>query len=156
MVSIIVAHDSERGIGKGGTIPWTHAEDLQFFKFATTTGGPHENAVVMGRKTWESLPLKPLPGRRNVVVSRREGRPLGAALAALKASATVGRIFVIGGGEIYKQCLEEKLVDYLYVTNIPGTHACDVTFPEYEGDFKKIFEKEMRNGLRRSVWVRDP
>ena len=155
MVSIIVAHDSERGIGKEGGIPWSHAEDLRFFKFATTESPTTlENAVVMGRKTWDSLPLKPLPGRRNVVVSRAQGVLLRETLESLKASTDVGRIFVIGGGDVYRQCLEEKLADYLYITHIPGSHECDVHFPEYEGDFTRIFEREMQHGLSRTVWVR--
>jgi dihydrofolate reductase len=156
MVSLIVAHDEARGIGKDNAIPWDFPEDLQFFKLATTTNpsGSKKNALVMGTRTWESLSRRPLPGRKNVVVSRSSGVSLKETLETLKANVEVARIFVIGGGEIYRQCLEEKLVDYLYVTHIPGTFDCDVVFPAYEEGFTCLFRKDMGDRLHRTVWVR--
>ena len=130
MVSLIVAMDEENGIGKNGTIPWHYPEDLWFFR-RITSHMPDETrrpVVIMGRKTKESLPHFPLPGRENVVVSA-EGPDVREVIKTYRTREDVGRITVMGGGEIYKICIEEKLCDFLYITHIPGTHGCDTFFP---------------------------
>src|ERR1700760_1041119 len=89
-------------IGKDGGIPWHISDDLKRFK-ALTLG----KTVVMGRKTWDSLPRKPLPGRRNVVVTRRpDWQAEGAATASLSDALQMdGDVMVIGGAEIYAAAL---------------------------------------------------
>ena len=130
MVSLIVAMDAERGIGRNNALPWHYPEDLRFFQQVTShdAGQGRHPVVIMGRKTRESLPHFPLPGRENVVLSRN-GPDLRDVLATYRKRGDVGRITVIGGGEIYQQCMEENLCDFIYVTHIPGTHDCDTFFP---------------------------
>ena len=102
---VLVVAVAENGvIGQGGKIPWHISEDLKRFK-ALTMG----HTVVMGRKTWDSLPRKPLPGRANVVVTRqKDWNAEGAITAASLGEAiagTSGTVMVIGGGEIYAAAL---------------------------------------------------
>ena len=121
--SIIVAFDAQYGIGKNGLLPWNLPLDLKHFKeISTTVADPSKkNAVIMGRKTWESLPerFRPLPGRVNMVLSRDKKLelPLGVlcsqslddALAQL-FSVDIENVFVIGGAQIYVQAIEQALV----------------------------------------------
>ena len=107
-IVIIAAVARNRVIGKDNRLLWNIPEDMAHFK-ALTTG----HTVVMGRKTWESLPprFRPLPGRRNIVISRQTDYPApGAELAdslenALKLASTAATVFVIGGEQIYSQAL---------------------------------------------------
>lgn len=128
MLSLIAAMANKRVIGRDNTLPWHLPEDLKHFK-ATTLGKP----VIMGRKTWESLG-RPLPGRRNLVVSRNASYPaVGAEVFtsltdALAACADVPECFVIGGAELYRQAL--PLAERLYLTEIDCTVAGDAYFPE--------------------------
>lgn len=132
----IAALAENRVIGAGGKIPWRLPEDLQFFKEQTTG-----HTIVMGRKTWESLG-RPLPRRRNVVVSRTlapgENTLPGAIvireLAALSALPTTEQVWIIGGAEIYTQALPQ--CQELYLTHVAGIPEGDAYFPEYE----KLFE----------------
>lgn len=124
-LSIIVAVANNGVIGKDGGLPWSIPEDMKFFK-AMTTG----HAVIMGRKTWESIPAKfrPLPGRTNIVVSRSwqynaQAMDVGALVAPSLSSAlntldlvTPKKIFIIGGAMLYEAAL--PLVSTAYVTRI--------------------------------------
>jgi dihydrofolate reductase len=132
-VTLIAAVAHEGVIGRDGGIPWHLPADMARFKELTTG-----HAVVMGRKTWDSLPdrFRPLPGRRNVVVTRdTRWRASGAeragsveeALAALRA---VERVFVIGGAEIYAAAL--PYVDELVLTEIDLDVDGDAFFPEWD------------------------
>ena len=115
-------------IGAGNRMPWHLPEDLRHFK-ATTLGHP----VVMGRKTWESIG-RPLPGRRNIVVSRQAGLVLpGAEIAnsleaALALCAGAPEAWVIGGGELYRQAL--PLAAKVVLTEIAQSFEGDTRFPE--------------------------
>ncbi|MFA7290807.1 MAG: dihydrofolate reductase [Rhodocyclaceae bacterium] len=128
-LSLIAAMANQRVIGRDNTLPWRLPEDLQHFK-RTTLGKP----VIMGRKTWESLG-RPLPGRRNIVVSRNAdyqpvgGERVGSLEAAIAATADVDEAFVIGGAELYRQAL--PLVQRIYLTEIAGDYAGDAYFPEF-------------------------
>jgi dihydrofolate reductase len=101
---LVVAIADNGVIGKDGGIPWHISEDMKRFK-ALTMG----HAIVMGRKTWDSLPRKPLPGRINVVVTRQEGWQAEGAVTASSlgqaTSGTSGTVMVIGGAEIYERAL---------------------------------------------------
>ena len=129
-VSLISAMSLNRVIGKGGTLPWDVPEDMKFF-MRTTLG----HAVVMGRKTYDSMG-KPLPRRRNIVVTRSpdfhaEGtevaRSVEAALAL--AAATDPDPFVIGGADIYRAAL--PLAQRVYLTYIPiVVEGGEAFFPE--------------------------
>jgi dihydrofolate reductase len=129
LLTLIAAVASNRVIGIDNRLPWHLPEDLRHFK-ALTTG----HAVIMGRKTWESLPEKfrPLPGRRNVVVTRNASyRAAGAevvtSLPAALAAAGDGEAFVIGGAELYAAAL--PLADRLQLTEIGAAFEGDSRFP---------------------------
>lgn len=134
-LTAIVAMTPERVIGHGGKLPWNLPADLAFFK-RITSGHP----VVMGRKTFESIG-RPLPKRRNIVLTRdhswtAEGvevihQPSG--LGQLEGIG--GRIFIIGGSEIYAVFLPE--LDDLLVSHVFTKHPGDVWFPEFESRFPK-------------------
>lgn len=132
-------------IGKGGVMPWHLPEDLAHFK-RTTMGCP----VIMGRKTWDSLPVKfrPLPGRLNVVLTRssswhepgvQRASTLDEALASCKQSGAP-EVWVIGGAQIYEQAL--PLAQQLVVTDIDAT---------FEGDaFAPVIDARWREHARES------
>jgi len=115
-ISMIVARSSNHVIGKNNQLPWKISADLQFFK-KVTLGYP----IIMGRKTWESIG-RPLPGRRNIVVSRNsEYQAKGAELVlsldeALQSLREFERVFVIGGQQLFNQAF--PLADQLFITEI--------------------------------------
>ncbi len=129
-ISIIAAMANNRVIGKDGKLPWRLPADLQFFK-RTTMGKP----IIMGRVTWDSLG-RPLPGRRNIVVSRSEpDLPEGAEWqpslpAALDAVSDEDEAMIIGGASIYEQAL--PLADRLYLTLVDAAVDGDAWFPEFD------------------------
>lgn len=143
MISIIVAYDQERAIAKDGKIPWQLPEDMAHFK--TTT---KNSTVVMGRKTWESLPsrFRPLPGRCNIVLSRHGVFSGALATSSLEDAVQIGgpNVFIIGGGQIYREALERGLVDKVIASEVKGVYGGDVFFPELPGWIgkpKKMFEQ---------------
>lgn len=156
--SIIVAFDSQYGIGKKGQLPWVLPMDLKHFKEITTAVADpsKKNAVIMGRTTWESLPQKfcPLPGRVNLVLSK-EGKlslPSGVlcsqslddALILLSSSNNIENVFVIGGAQIFALAIEHPSCQKLYVTHVQGGYGCDVFFPPISKQFFPISASEKR------------
>ncbi len=147
MLSLIAAVASNRAIGKGQQLLWRLPDDMRHFR-ETTRGKP----VIMGRKTWESLPatFRPLPGRRNLVVSRnRAYQAPGAMLTdsldeALRACADAAEIFVIGGAELYRQAL--PLATRLYLTEVAASAEGDAFFPEFApDDWEEVSRSPGRN-----------
>ena len=148
-------------IGADGGLPWHLPEDLARFK-ALTTG----STVVMGRATWESLPaaVRPLPGRRNVVLSRRPGfRTDGATVAGSLEEALAGAsgdVWVIGGATVYRAAL--PLADVAVVTEIDAAYDGDTLAPRLDPSWRVMAREphdgwlESRTGLRYRVtrWVR--
>jgi dihydrofolate reductase len=140
LISLIAAHDLGGGIGMGGRIPWHIPADLRRFR-ALTEG----HTVIMGRKTYDSIG-RLLPNRTNIIVSRNPAfQPDGATVAtdidaALAAARAVeaDEIFVIGGGEIYRQTL--ALADRLYLTIVEARYAADAMFPPYDA-FTTVLEE---------------
>jgi len=140
MLFAIVAHDQNLLIGGGNNLLWHLPDDLKYFK-DRTRGFP----IIMGRKTFDSLG-RPLPGRRNMVVSRQanwsaEGvevfATLDLALAALQGSDG----FIIGGGEIYRMAL--PLIDVLYVTEVHAAiEGGDTWFPNYSEGFTETARED--------------
>ncbi|MBS1130255.1 MAG: dihydrofolate reductase [Proteobacteria bacterium] len=130
-IILIAAVAKNRVIGKDNTLIWNLPEDMAHFK-ALTAG----QTVVMGRKTWESLPprFRPLPGRRNVVISRQADYAApGAEVAnslenALQLASTAESVFIIGGEQIYKQAM--AVADRLEITDVDLEPAGDAWFPE--------------------------
>lgn len=161
MITIIVAYDEDRAIGKNGKIPWHLPEDFKHFK-KMTTGNP----CIMGRKSWDSLPemYRPLPNRPNIVVTRnmfdfheksikRQYPHLGDKQkvfsfldhAPIHVTDSVEEgisfanfayedkeIFIIGGGEIYKQVIEKGLANRVVATEVKYRSGGDVFFPRLE------------------------
>jgi dihydrofolate reductase len=133
MIVIIAAVAKNGVIGKDNALPWHLPEDLKHFK-ALTLG----HQVVMGRKTWESLPerFRPLPGRQNIVVTRNAayvapGATVVNSLAAAENAGTSGRdLFVIGGAELYAHAL--PLADRLELTEIDREVDGNVCFPAFD------------------------
>lgn len=136
---IVVAMDTHRGIGLRGTIPWRLPGDLARFR-SITAWPPGHNVVIMGRRTFESLPSQqPLQDRHNVVVSSTDvrhpgvqtARSLEAALE-LAGELGVGRVFVIGGSALYQEALRHPQARDVHLTRIHARFNCDTFFPEME------------------------
>ncbi|MEO1322319.1 MAG: dihydrofolate reductase [Pseudomonadota bacterium] len=141
---LIVARARNGVIGRDNDLPWRLSDDLKHFK-ATTKGAP----IIMGRKTWESLPRRPLPGRDNIVLSRdgRYAAPNARVFTSVPAAIETARalaqacqkdeVFVTGGSALYAAAL--PLADRLYITEVDTFVEGDVTFPEFdEGAFKEV------------------
>jgi dihydrofolate reductase len=131
MITIIVAYSKNFVIGKDGQIPWHIPEDLKHFKKITGN-----SPLIMGRVTWESLPVKPLPNRLNVVVSRKLPS-LGRVVNSLEHAITFcdlmdGRrnYFIIGGGRIYREALKQNLVDKVIASEVKASYDGDTFFPD--------------------------
>ena len=134
MISAIVAVDENWGIGFNGELLEKIPEDLKYFKELTTG-----NTVVMGRKTWDSLPIKPLPNRGNFIISREtpllmENKAIRMNLDMIKDTMEANKnenYFIIGGGQIYKELL--PFCDRVYVTKIYTSHEnVDTYFPNLD------------------------
>ncbi|MBV8032867.1 MAG: dihydrofolate reductase [Betaproteobacteria bacterium] len=130
-IYLVAAVASNGVIGANGQLPWRLPEDLKHFK-ALTLGHP----IIMGRKTWESLGGRPLPGRENIVVTRTAGyEAAGAAVAgsldaAIALCAGEPVAFVIGGEALFKEAL--PIAAGLVLTEIQRAYGGDVRFPDYD------------------------
>ena len=136
-IAFVVAIARNGAIGIEGGLPWRLPGDLAFFK-RTTMGKP----ILMGRKTWESLPRNPLPGRPNLIVTRdadyqAEGADvfsdINEALArgrALAQEMGVDEVSIIGGAEIYRQTL--PVATRLYITEVDAAPTADTFFPQFD------------------------
>lgn len=146
-ISLIAALTDDGVIGKDGKIPWHISEDLKRFK-AKTMGHP----VIMGRKTFESIVAslgKPLPGRANVIITRnKQYRPVGTlvfgglheALAYFR-SRQEPQVFIIGGGEIYRDAIERA--DEMLLTYVHEKHEGDTFFPKFDAtQWEEIFRED--------------
>ena len=138
-LTLVVATDRKGGIGINNTLPWRLPEDLAFFK-RTTSG----HTIIMGRKTFESIG-RPLPNRRNIVVTRNPawqhaGVEAVLALSDAIALAGEGECFVIGGGQIYAAAL--PLASRLIITEIDAEFDCDAHFPEFDRSQWAAFSRE--------------
>ncbi|XVF67748.1 hypothetical protein PTKIN_Ptkin10aG0147100 [Pterospermum kingtungense] len=145
---VVVAATKDMGIGKDGKLPWRLPSDLKFFKDVTltTADSGKKNAVIMGRKTWESIPLqnRPLPGRLNVVLTRSGSFDIATAenvvicgsltsalelLAASPYCLSIEKVFVIGGGQIFRESLNAAGCDAIHITEIETSIECDTFMP---------------------------
>lgn len=128
MISLLWAMDKNRGIGLNNELPWRLPEDLKYFK-RVTMGKP----IAMGRKTYDSI-VRPLPGRENIVITRRQGLTIEGCTVIHDVKELVKRkedeLFVIGGAEIFKEIL--PYADRLYITEIYEEFEADTFFPEID------------------------
>ncbi len=131
MISIIVALAENRGIGKNNDLLWHIPEDLKRFK-RITSGHP----VVMGKRTYESLPRRPLPNRRNIVITDIIGELIAGCEMAYSIDDAIAKChqdeenFIIGGASVYRQFL--PVADRLYLTRVNKSFDADVFFPEID------------------------
>lgn len=139
-VSLVVAADEEGGIGRGGGLPWHLPADLKHFR-ALTMGKP----VIMGRRTWESIG-RPLPGRRNVVVSRQPSLQVpgcevaGSLDDALRLVDDAAEACVIGGAEIYRLAL--PLADLIHLTRVHARVEADTFLPPLDPQEWRLQSRE--------------
>jgi dihydrofolate reductase len=148
-LAMIAALAKNRVIGRAGTIPWHHSEDLKHFR-RTTLG----HALIMGRATYDSIG-RPLPGRRTIVISRdRALRIAGCEVVGSLADAIAlarqsdPEPFIAGGGQIYAEAL--PLATTLYLTYLDAEHEGDVSFPELDATEWSEVERTRGEGL---AWV---
>ena len=141
-ISLIVAVASNGAIGKDNDLLWHIPDDFKWFKKHTKG-----STVVMGRKTWESLPVRPLPGRINIVISddpndKFEGAVMvGSIKEAIEKMSEGRENFIIGGGSIYGQFL--PLAHKFYLTRVHRDFEADVFFPDFDiSDWKEIYREE--------------
>ena len=136
-VSLIVAMDSKRGIGKNNDLMWHLPADMNFFKETT-----RNQIVVMGRKNYDSIPEKyrPLPNRLNVILTRNKGFKAENCLVFNSLNECLDhfkdekerKVFIIGGGEIYKMARDSNVLNEMYITYVDGFFDADTFFPEFD------------------------
>lgn len=161
-INVIVALDKYYGIAKAGTIPWNLKADMKWFKNTTqVTKYPYQkNAMIMGRKTFETLKGKPLVDRYNVVVTSTMNQDsvkdfkdtyvkssLKEAISFAAGLKNISKIFAIGGGQIYKQTFDlhkkgDIIIDNAYITHIDGNFNCDTQFTNLKELQAFEFDKE--------------
>jgi dihydrofolate reductase len=141
MISIIVAVSDDWGIGKDNKLLWHIPEDMKRFKRLTSG-----NTVIMGKKTWESLPKRPLPGRKNIVLTDDPNECIECSITAYSFEDALNKcekgdeIFVIGGGSVYRQFM--PVADRLLITHVHRKTPADVFFPEIDPNTWKVVDKE--------------
>lgn len=157
-INIIVAHSRNGAIGKDNQLLWKLKDDMKFFK-ETTSG----HTVIMGRKTFESIG-KALPNRTNIVITRQKGFSANDCIVvssleeAIKKVYRNQKIFIIGGGEIYKQAV--KLADRIYATQVDCDLNGDTYFPALDEKWKNTetiasFDKNENNDYNFDIVVYD-
>ncbi len=147
ILSIIVALDDKQGIGTSNRLLWHLKKDFAHFK-NLTIGHP----VIMGRKTFESIG-RPLPQRTNIIITRDSNFSAPGCLIAISLETAIAlakdiekkEVFIIGGGEIYRQAMADNLVDKLYITHVKGDYKADVFFPDYS-HFKLLKQQKNQEG----------
>lgn len=151
MFSIIAAVSKNNGLGKDGGIPWNEPDDMLFFRNITssTLNNTRQNAVVMGRLTYESFKGRRLHNRKMIVISSRESsepnwfKNLDEALDSL-CNDSIEQIFVIGGGQIYSEAIRNNRCINIYLNHINTDAECDVFFPVIdENIYELCSEKQL-------------
>lgn len=155
--ALIVAVDQEYGIGLNGDLPWHIPGDLKYFSQITSqTEDPNkQNAVIMGRVTWESIPSnhRPLKDRKNIILTRDSeyqnpentelSNTLEEAINKAASNPEIESIFVIGGGRVFHEAILKPECKKIYLTEIQKDFTCDTFFPKiYDNEFKLISDSE--------------
>ena len=141
MISIIAAVSEDWGIGMDNELLWHISEDLKRFKKLT-----YGQSVIMGKKTWESLPKKPLPGRKNIVLTDDPNESIEFSITAYSIEDALNKcgkdeeIFIMGGGSVYRQFM--PLADRLYITHVHKKAPADTYFPEIDPSHWEPIERE--------------
>ena len=156
-IQLIWAQDKNGGIGKNGKLPWHISKDLKNFKKITLN-----STIIMGRKTWESLPFKPLPNRRNIILSNKDRTDaevynnIKDCIQALKLDR-VKNLFVIGGRSVFESFYSKASILHLTMINIE-TKGIDTFFPismnQIEKDFNEAEKKVLNENTIYTKWRR--
>jgi dihydrofolate reductase len=154
-VQLIGAQCRGGGIGKDGKLPWRLPKEMNFFtRITSASADGKRNAVIMGRKSWESIPDKyrPLPNRINVVLSSTLTQlpsrcdllfdSLPKALQVLSAMDEVDKVFVIGGERAYAEAMKMEECERIYLTKLDAHFDCDAHFPPVDEQFFSLTEDE--------------
>ena len=141
MISLLVAHDTNKVIGLNNELPWHIPEDLAYFKKISMG-----KAMVMGRKTYESIG-RPLPGRLSIVVTRNKSFMAEGAIVVHNLKDAIDRaeeyaeeVMIIGGAEIFRLAME--IADRLYITDIRKPFKGDTFFPDYGPEWEIVSASE--------------
>lgn len=158
-IGLIVAADRSEGIARGGQIPWHLPSDMRHFRRMTM--GEGGSCVLMGRATWDSLPerFRPLPGRKNLVLSRAERALEGAEWvpsfeAALAAAAGSEALWVIGGAQVYAMALAHPRVTFIELTRVDADFGCDLRWSGVPRGFAKVRATPFSDGALSGVFER--
>ncbi len=156
-IHLIWAQDFEGGIGINGKLPWHISEDLKNFKQITL-----DSTIIMGRKTWDSLPFKPLPNRRNIVLSNSKisgievYHNIDDCIKKLNQQS-VSKIFIIGGSSLYEKFFIHATHLHITFINIVSKNL-DTFFPIdldiIKHSFKKKSEKKLSESAQYSYWIK--
>ena len=156
-IHLIWAQDEDGGIGKDGNLPWHISEDLKNFKRLTSG-----STILMGRNTWESLPVRPLPERRNIVLSSKEVPDVEYYTSVEECIETLDgdgteKLFVIGGTTVYRNFIHRA--DELHITHVDElTEGIDTYFPvtilKIQKEFEQIEERALSDNAVYSRWVK--
>ena len=153
-IHLIWAQDLNGGIGKDGRLPWHIPEDLKNFKKLTL-----HSTIIMGRNTWESLTIKPLPNRRNIVLSSKKIKNVESYYSIDTCfeqlhKDNIKKIFVIGGAQIYEYFIHKSKTLHITLINLE-TRGIDTFFPISLEQIKKIFNKEVEYSLEeKAIYTR--
>ena len=156
IIKLIWAQDSSGGIGINNKLPWYFSEDLQKFKSLTLN-----STIVMGRKTWESLKIKPLPKRKNIVLSSKKindvecYKSVGELMNNLNNESS---FFVIGGAQIYKifyPLAHELHISFINTTTPNINVFFPISIPEIQKDFKNVLSKKLSNKVLYTKWIKN-
>ena len=151
-IYIITAFDEYNGIGKNNELPWKISGDLKHFQKTTSKClDGKRNAVIMGRRTFESIGNRPLKNRLNIILSSnlilpenqniKVVRCLEEGIDICEKDYYIQDIYIIGGQQVYEKAINEVKLTGIYITQIKGVYNCDCFFPTLEG-FQKIYESE--------------
>ncbi|MGR3713121.1 MAG: dihydrofolate reductase [Shimia sp.] len=154
MITLVVGRAQNGAIGRDGDIPWHIPQDLKTFQRETLGG-----AVIMGRNTWDSLPVKPLPRRFNIVVSSQGDAAdvvVGSVAEAVRLARNEGydRVYGIGGAGIYAEML--TLADRLLITDVDTViEDADTFFPEFAAEGWQLVHERVLDGATPACMVRE-
>ena len=147
---LIVAFDNNRGIGIENNLPWKIQKDIS--KFIKLSKGNGKNAIIMGKNTWISLPIKPLKDRFNIILSKTLENNIKEKNIRIFSNIEdiinfcknkFEEIWVIGGEKIYSLFLQKNLIDELHITHIDNDYKCDTFFPEINYNIWKLKKLDM-------------
>lgn len=154
-VKMIVAMDEQNGIGLNNKLPWYFKEDMKYFSKITKGNG--NNAIVMGKNTWLSLPKKPLPKRHNIILSKTQNYNGDGyeTLREFSCNYNYDELWIIGGSQIYNLFMNNEMVDEIHITKIKGNYHCDTFFPMLPSNYKLGEKIELSENIIVEIWKKN-